>query len=148
MEYPAPASQIEIALDIAVKAHRGQTDLDGLPVILHPLAVALRGSNEAEIVVGLLHDVVEDTDLTFDDLLRAGIAPEAVDALRLLTHSDDDDYLNYVKRIARSGNATAINVKCNDLDHNIERGRRGNHLRHVAKHTAARKLIHPVATED
>lgn len=136
-------SQIEIALEIALKAHKGQRDLDGKPVILHPLTVALKGNNESEIVAGLLHDVVEDTDWSFDDLLEAGIEPKVVDTLRLLTHNKDVPYLDYVRDIAYSGNPIAINVKCNDLDHNLERGRRGDHLKQVAKHTAARKIIHP-----
>ena len=136
-------SQIEIALEIALRAHKGQRDLDGKP-ILHPLTVALKGNNESEIVAGLLHDVVEDTDWTFDDLLQAGISPEVVDALRLLTHSKDEPYLEYVRRIAASRNRIAINVKSNDLEHNLERGRRGDHLKQVAKHTAARRIIHPI----
>lgn len=135
-------SQIEIALEIAMKAHKGQRDLDGNPVILHPLTVALKGNNESEIVAGLLHDVVEDTDWTFDDLLKAGIKPEVVDALRLLTHSKDVPYMDYVQRIAESHNPIAINVKCNDLEHNLDRGRRGDHLKQVAKHTAAKQIIH------
>lgn len=136
-------SQIEIALEIALKAHKGQRDLDGKPVILHPLTVALKGNNECEIVAGLLHDVVEDTDWSFDDLLEAGIEPKVVDTLRLLTHNKDIPYLDYVRDIAYSGNPIAINVKCNDLEHNLKRGRRGDHLKQVAKHTAARKIIHP-----
>lgn len=136
-------SQIEIALEIALKAHKGQRDLDGKPVILHPLTVALKGNNESEIVAGLLHDVVEDTDWSFDDLLEAGIEPKVVDTLRLLTHNKDIPYLDYVRDIAYSGNPIAINVKCNDLEHNLKRGRRGDHLKQVAKHTAARKIIHP-----
>ena len=135
-------SQIEVALEIALKAHKGQRDLDGMPVILHPLTVALKGNNESEIVAGLLHDVVEDTDSTFDDLLEAGIKPEVVDVLRLLTHSKDEPYLDYVQRIADSCNPIAINVKCNDLEHNLDRGRRGDHLKQVAKHTAAQQIIH------
>ena len=135
-------SQIEVALEIAMKAHKGQRDLDGMPVILHPLTVALKGNNESEIVAGLLHDVVEDTDWTFDDLLEAGIKPEVVDVLRLLTHSKDEPYMDYVQRIADSHNPIAINVKCNDLEHNLDRGRRGDHLKQVAKHTAALQLIH------
>lgn len=66
--------QIEIALEIALKAHRGQRDLEGNAVILHPLTVAMKGCNEYEIIAGLLHEVVEDTEWTFDDLLEAGIA--------------------------------------------------------------------------
>ena len=134
-------SQIEIALEIALKAHKGQCDLDGKPVIVHPLTVALKGNNENEIVAGLLHDVVEDTNWTFDDLLNAGIKPEVVDALRLLTHSEDVPYLDYVRSIAESRNPIAINVKCNDLEHNLDRGRRGDHLKQVAKHTAAQQFI-------
>ena len=136
-------SQIEIALEIALRAYKGQRDLDGNPVILHPLTVALKGNNESEIVAGLLHDVVEDTDWTFDDLLEAGIKPEVVDALCMLTHSKNVPYLDYVRRIADSHNPIAINVKCDDLEHNLERGRRGDHLKQVAKHTAAREIIHP-----
>lgn len=135
-------SQIEIALEIAMKAHMGQRDLDGNPVILHPLTVALKGNNESEIVAGLLHDVVEDTEWTFEDLLEVGIEPEVVDALRLLTHSKDVPYFDYVQRIADSHNPIAINVKCNDLEHNLDRGRRGDHLKQVAKHTAAKEIIH------
>ena len=135
-------SQIEIALEIALKAHKGQRDLDGKPVILHPLTVAMKGNNENEIVAGLLHDVVEDTDYTFEDLLDAGISQKVVDALRLLTHSKDVPYLEYVQCIADSRNPIAINVKCNDLDHNLERGRRGDHLKQVAKHSTAREIIH------
>jgi (p)ppGpp synthase/HD superfamily hydrolase len=137
-------SQIEIALEIALKAHKGQRDLDGKPVILHPLTVALKGHNESEIVAGLLHDVVEDTDWTFDDLLQAGIIAKVVDALRMLTHSKDVPYLDYVRRIADSHNPIAINVKCNDLEHNLERGRKGDHLKQVAKHTAAKEVIHRI----
>jgi hypothetical protein len=136
-------SQIEIALEIALKAHKGQRDLDGKPVILHPLTVAMKGNNENEIVAGLLHDVVEDTGYTFEDLLTAGISPEVVDALRLLTHKKGSEYMDYVRRIADSHNPIAINVKCNDLDHKLKRGRAGDHLKQVAKHSAAREIIHP-----
>ena len=137
-------SQIEIALEIAMKAHKGQRDLDGKPVILHPLTVALKGNNESEIVAGLLHDVVEDTDWTFDDLLQAGISAKVVDVLCMLTHSKDVPYLDYVRRIADSHNPIAINVKSNDLEHNMERGRKGDHLKQVAKHTAAKEIIHRI----
>ena len=142
-ENTQPLSQIEIALEIALKAHKGQRDLDGKPVILHPLTVAMKGNNENEIVAGLLHDVVEDTDYSFEDLLAAGISSEVVNALRLLTHEKGSSYMDYVERIAGSHNPIAINVKCNDLDHNLDRGRKGDHLKQVAKHSAAREIIHP-----
>ena len=58
-----------------MKAHKGQLDLDGKPVILHPITVAMKANNESEIVAGLIHDVVENTGYTFDDLIAAEISP-------------------------------------------------------------------------
>ena len=63
---------IDIALRIATTAHAGQTDRDGYPVILHPLAVGLMGHTDEEKIAGFLHDVVEDTSYTFNDLLEEG----------------------------------------------------------------------------
>ena len=135
---------IEDAMRLAVDAHDGQKDLDGNPVIHHPMTVGLAGRNRKEIIAGLLHDVVEDTNLTFNDLLRKGVDAEIVDALRLLTHTDDLSYDDYVKRIAESGNSIAIHVKYNDLCHNLQRGRAGGHWRIVAKHDKALAIIQPL----
>ena len=135
---------IEDALRLAVDAHDGQKDLDGTPVILHPMTVGLAGRNREEIIAGLLHDVVEDTNYTFDDLLRKGVDEKIVDALRLLTHTDDLSYGEYVKRIAESGNSIAIHVKYNDLCHNLQRGRAGGHWKIVAKHDKALAIIQPL----
>ena len=135
---------IEDALRLAVDAHDGQKDLDGNPVILHPMTVGLAGRNREEIIAGLLHDVVEDTNYTFDDLLRKGVDEKIVEALRLLTHTDDLSYNEYVKRIAESGNSIAIHVKYNDLCHNLQRGRAGGHWKIVAKHDKALAIIQPL----
>ena len=135
---------IEDALRLAVDAHDGQKDLDGNPVILHPMTVGLAGRNREEIIAGLLHDVVEDTNYTFDDLLRKGVDEKIVDALRLLTHTDDLSYDDYVKRIAESGNNIAIHVKYNDLCQNLQRGRAEGHWRIVAKHDKALAIIQPL----
>lgn len=132
---------IEDALRIAVDAHEGQKDLDGNPVILHPLAVGLKGCNREEIIVGLLHDVVEDTDETFEGLLEKGVDRAIVDALRLLTHEEGTDYYEYVQRVIDSGNPIAIHVKKSDLQHNLERGRANGHLKQVAKHKKAWEMI-------
>ena len=113
---------IEETLQIALDAHMGQKDLDGMPVVLHPIAVGLMGCNDAETKTGFLHDVVEDTGLTLDDLRQKGVDGDVVAALELLTHRDEEDYFEYVRRIAESGNITAIHVKINDLRHNLERG--------------------------
>lgn len=135
---------IEDALRLAVEAHEGQKDLDGNPVILHPMAVGLAGRNREEIIAGLLHDVVEDTGFTFEDLLVRGVDEPIVEALRLLTHTKDMPYEDYVKRIAQSGNDIAIHVKYNDLCHNLKRGRAGGYWNIVAKHEKALAVIEPL----
>jgi len=132
---------IEDALRIAIDAHEGQKDLDGKPVILHPIAVGLAGKNREEMIAGFLHDVVEDTDLTFEDLLQMGVDQEIVDALRLLCHDKGTDYYDYVQRIIDSGNTIAFSVKRNDLTHNLQRGRAGGHWKQVEKHEKAMKMI-------
>lgn len=123
-------NKVELAISIATKAHEGQIDKNGEPYILHPLAVGLMGSTDEERVVGFLHDVVEDTSWTFDDLLREGIPQSSVNALRLLTHADAtyesreellEAYNAYVQRIIDSGNPVALAVKRNDLTHNLSR---------------------------
>ena len=115
---------IEETLQIALDAHSGQKDLDGKPAVLHPVAVGLMGGNDAEIKAGFLHDVVEDTDLTVDDLREKGVDKEVLAALELLTHDKGTDYFEYVHRIAHSGNCIAIHTKINDLKHNFDRGRK------------------------
>lgn len=135
---------IEDALRIALEAHDGQKDLDGNPVILHPMAVGMAGRNREEQVTGLLHDVVEDTHFTFDDLLQRGVDASIVDALRLLTRDEGMNYEDYVKRIAASDNQLAIRVKYNDLRHNLKRGRAGGHWHIVAKHERALAVIEPL----
>ncbi len=135
---------IENALRIAINAHEGQKDKDGKPVILHPMTVGLAGRNRQEMIAGILHDVVEDSDYTFDDLLEEGVDEEIVDALRLLTHAEGEKYEDYVKRIAESGNKLAIRVKYNDLCHNLRRGRAGGHWDVVAKHEKAFEVIQPL----
>ena len=139
---------IEKALRIALEAHEGQEDLDGNPVILHPMAVALAGMNREEQIAGLLHDVVEDTDFTFEDLLKRGVDEKIVSALKLLTHTKDMTYDEYVNRIAVSGNEIAIHVKYNDLCHNLKRGRAGGHSKQVQKHEKALAVIEPLIRTD
>lgn len=142
---PNPANRlIDLCLEIAVKAHAGQADLDGNPVILHPLTVGLAGRTPEEQCAGFLHDVVEDTAYTFSDLLEMGVPEAIVDALRFLTHADGEPYADYVCRIAESGNETAIAVKLNDLHHNLERGRRMGYERLVAKHEGAIRIFREV----
>ena len=134
-------SDIDKAIEFASKAHAADYDLDGNPTILHPLAVGMMGKNDTERIVGFLHDVVEDTKYDFDDLIEEGFSEEVIAALRLLTHDKSTPYMEYVDRICKSGNITAIHVKINDLRHNLARGKEGGHARCVEKHTIALAYI-------
>ena len=130
---------IDLALRIATAAHAGQLDRDGYPVILHPLTVGLMGHTDEEKIAGFLHDVVEDSDITFDDLLKEGIPTGIVNAVRLLTHEKGTDYFEYVQRIIDSGNPIALQVKYNDLQHNYSRGKAYPELQ--AKHGKALEMV-------
>lgn len=134
-------SQVELALEIALKAHREQTDLDGNPAILHPIAVGMAGSNPIEQCVGFLHDVVEDSEFTFSNLRNMGIAPEIISVLQILTHNKSVPYMDYIRSIKSSGNLTALHVKLNDLRHNLQRGIAGGHTKQVMKHSEALKYL-------
>lgn len=140
-EYYDSRSDIDKAIELASKAHAADYDLDGNPTILHPLAVGMMGKTDAERIVGFLHDVVEDTRYDFDDLVEIGFSEEVISALRLLTHDKETPYMEYIERICKSGNRTAINVKLNDLRHNLARGREGGHTRCVEKHLVALEYI-------
>lgn len=111
------------AMRIAYDAHHGQLDKGGAPYINHPFHVAESMRTEDETVAALLHDIVEDTPVTFDDLLRAGFSAAAVDAVRLLTKSDDADYDAYIRAIKE--NPIARRVKISDLRHNMTLSRIG-----------------------
>ncbi|MBQ9310135.1 MAG: hypothetical protein IJ222_04645 [Bacteroidales bacterium] len=136
-----PKAGIDEAIALASEAHLEQKDLDGNPVILHPLTVGLSGRNEAEKICGFLHDVIEDTEWTAGEIREKGFSEEIIDTLVLLTHEVGIPYMDYVKKIMDSGNQTAIHVKLNDLHHNLERGRKGGYDRLVRKHTEALKYI-------
>ena len=112
---------IEEALYLALDAHKGRVDLDGKPYILHPLRVGLRGQNDKEIIAGLLHDVIEDTKYTLQDIADKGAERDVVEALSLLTHKKNQPYSEYLDRIIDSNNPIAIAVKKNDLLDNLAR---------------------------
>ncbi len=108
------------ALEIAYAAHQGQTDKGGLPYIFHPYHLAEQMTDEISVCVALLHDVVEDTAVTFWDLERQ-FPKEVTDALRLLTHERGTDYLEYIRAIR--SNPLAVKVKLADLAHNSDETR-------------------------
>lgn len=110
------SSQSEIAFSIAAEAHKGQTDKAGVPYMGHPAHVASMVEGDNAKAVAWLHDVVEDTAITFDDLEAKGINDEVICALRLLTHDKAVPYFDYIRKLKE--NALAAEVKLADLEHN------------------------------
>lgn len=106
------------AMRIAFEAHKEQTDKCGVPYVFHPIHLAEQMTDEVTTCAALLHDVVEDTDITFEDLAAAGFPAEVIDALRLLTHDPAVPYMDYVREIKKNPVATA--VKLADLRHNSD----------------------------
>lgn len=109
------------AMKIAYEAHMGQYDKGGVPYIFHPYHIAEQLDEEYDICVALMHDVVEDTSVTLEDIAKAGFPHEVVEAVELMTKSKDEDYFEYVKRI--KGNTIAKKVKLLDLAHNSDPSR-------------------------
>lgn len=106
------------ALNIATKAHDWQTDKAGAPYIFHPIRVANRCSSDEERIVALLHDTIEDTDVTPDNLLSDGFPRSIVDAILSVTRNDDESYDDFIKR-ARL-NSIGRQVKLHDLEDNMD----------------------------
>lgn len=106
------------ALELCFEAHKDQVDKSGLPYVFHPFHLAEQMETEETIIAALLHDVVEDTDYTLEDIKEMGFGDAVVDALSLLTHDDDTNYMDYVRAI--KGNPIAKTVKLADLRHNSD----------------------------
>lgn len=135
-------SGIDEAVEIATQVFAGERDLDGKPALLHALAVGMVGKTNDEKIVGFLHDVVEDSKWEVEDLMREGFSEEVTRAIAILTHEKyHENYNAYISRIIHSGCRLAINVKINDLKHNIERGKKGQHTELVKKHQEALERI-------
>ena len=109
------------ALKLCFEAHKDQLDKSGMPYVFHPFHLAEQMSDELTTTVALLHDVVEDSDYTFEDLAAKGFPVPVLDALRLLTHADDVPYMDYVREIKK--NPIAAAVKMADLQHNSDLSR-------------------------
>jgi (p)ppGpp synthase/HD superfamily hydrolase len=112
-------NQLERAIRIALEVHEGQTDRYGQPYILHPLFVMMRMDTENERTAAVLHDVIEDSETTLEDLRAAGFPIEVLEAVRLLTHDKQNtSYETYVQRL--KPNAIARKIKLADLQHNMD----------------------------
>lgn len=115
---------LERAIAIAVDAHRGQTDKAGQPYVLHPLRIMLALETEEERIVGVLHDVVEDSDWTFDALRGEGFSAEIVEALESVTKREGEAYEAFVVRAG--ANPIGRAVKRADLRDNSDLSRIAN----------------------
>lgn len=112
-------STLERAIEIAAEAHRGQVDKAGKEYIAHPLRVMAAGKSLEERIVGVLHDVVEDSDWTLERLAAEGFTAEVIDALRCVTKlSSDEPYDSFIARVRT--NPLAVAVKINDLTDNMD----------------------------
>jgi (p)ppGpp synthase/HD superfamily hydrolase len=112
-------STLERAIEIATEAHRGQFDKAGNDYIGHPLRVMSAGKTTEEKIVGVLHDVVEDTDWTFERLAAEGFSAEVIGALRCVTKlSENEPYDKFIARVKE--NPLAVAVKLNDLSDNMD----------------------------
>ena len=129
------------AMNLAYHAHHGQFDKGGVPYIFHPIHLAEEMDDEISTCVALLHDTVEDTAVTLEDLEKEFPA-EVVNAVRLLTHGEDVDYFDYVRAIKQD--PIAVKVKLADLRHNGDPKRicnQGNQERRRIKYAAARAIL-------
>lgn len=112
-------STLERAIEIATEAHCGQFDKAGNDYIGHPLRVMAAGKNTEEKIVGVLHDVVEDTNWSFERLAAEGFSVEIIEALRCVTKlSENEPYDKFITRVKE--NPLAVAVKLNDLTDNMD----------------------------
>ena len=111
----------ELAFEIAKTAHAGQTDKAGLDYILHPLQVAAEVTTDEEKAVALLHDIIDDTDVTASELLAKGLPDNVVEAVKALTKKHNQNYAAYLAGVKKNRLATA--VKLADLKHNSDLSR-------------------------
>jgi len=109
---------LETAITIAVQSHQGQLDKSGQPYILHPLRVMFRCEGDLARTVAVLHDVVEDTPTTLEDLRNAGFSEEILAALDCVTKRKGESYEAFVERAA--ANPIARKVKLADLEDNMD----------------------------
>jgi len=121
----SPNNQLTLSIKIAAECHYGQTDRGGAPYIMHPFAVMyklkLKDFDFEILSIGMLHDAIEDSEITFDDLRKAGFSERVITALMCLTHDRSIAYEQYIENVAVCNDA--IIVKLCDLEHNMELAR-------------------------
>ncbi len=114
-------AMLEKAILLAVKGHMGQVDKGGHPYILHPLRVMLNCKSTEAKTVAVLHDILEDTPMTAEELRKEGFSEEIIEALQCLTKPKKQDYMKYIETVCR--NPLAAQVKYADLTDNMDLSR-------------------------
>ena len=107
-------------LELVLKVFDGCVDKGGLPYFDHLFKVYGGVVSYNDKIVALLHDIIEDTDITYDDLKEYGYDNNIIDALKILTKKKGEYYPDYIDRIINSNNKIALNVKLSDLKHNMD----------------------------
>ena len=135
---------LERAIEIAQEAHKGVKDRGGHDYIHHPIRVMHAMSNDQEKIVAILHDVVEDSDWTFDRLKEEGFEDSVIQSLRCVTkYSEEEDYQEFIKRAAT--NKIATKVKMADIEDNLDLSRLGTltekDLTRIKKYKKALKYL-------
>jgi len=111
------SADLNDAISIAAQAHQKQKDKSDAPYILHPLRLMMRMQTDTERIAAVLHDAVEDSDLSLEELRDKGFSPEVLKAVECLTHQDDEDYETYIERV--KSNEISRKVKIADLEDNM-----------------------------
>lgn len=111
-------SDTKKAMRLCFEKHKNQVDKENVPYVFHPFTVAFNMDDEDSTIVALLHDVIEDTDTTLEEIKEMGFSSEVIEALKLLTHDKSVDYFDYINLIKT--NPLATKVKLADLEHNSD----------------------------
>lgn len=137
---------LENAILLAAQAHQGQTEKNGRPYVLHALRVMHQMRTDHEMMAAVLHDVVEDTSVTLDDLRQANYPQAVLEAVDCLTHREDESYDAYLDRVIT--NKIALRVKWADLKDNMDGTRLQDFTerdsQRYKKYVNARKKLEPL----
>lgn len=117
-------NQLEKAIKIALEAHEKQVDKAGKTYILHPLRLMVQMPTEELQIIAVLHDVVEDSNFTFEDLIKEEFSPRIIKALRAITKQENEPYGDFIQRVKK--NPLATQVKIVDLKDNSNLNRLQN----------------------
>lgn len=128
----------EKAMKLAYEKHHGAVDKAGIPYIIHPILVAEKMDDEDSTVVALLHDVIEDTDVTINDIIAMGFNNNVVNALKCMTHNPNVEYMDYIDNVSK--NPIAKKVKLADINHNSDFSRIRNNNKLAEKYKSKYEL--------